>query len=73
VIASVALHLHVDQATANALRARATRDGHSVEHEARIALTEHLGHQRLTGELRHPHDIASDFEQHLPARPEEYC
>ncbi len=63
---SVALTLHVDQATLTALHARARRDGHTPEQEARIALAEHLGHQQGGGELQHPQDIASDFEQHLP-------
>lgn len=43
-----------------AMWARAQRAGRSLEEEVGLALTEHVGHQRLGGEMLHVDDVVRE-------------
>jgi hypothetical protein len=51
------VEVEVPSAVAAAMRARALADGHSLEDERVLALREHVGQQRLAGEMLHVDDV----------------
>jgi hypothetical protein len=51
------VEVEVPAAVAAAMRARALADGHSLQDELVLALREHVGHQRLAGEMLHVDDV----------------
>lgn len=51
------VEVEVPAAVAAAMRARALADGRSLQDELVLALREHVGHQRLAGEMLHVDDV----------------